>query len=103
MRPHEFDRKTKIEILKRDIFSCVLCGKHKTETKKGFLEIHHKVKIAWWEKNKNSTDIDDDLFMSSKYNGICLCQDCHHTLHSQETSSYYWRMLIQVLEEYCLI
>lgn len=53
-------------VLKRDMYTCVCCGKQKGE-----LNVHHLDGYNWCKEKR--TDVN---------NGVCLCEDCHKLFHS---------------------
>jgi len=57
-------------VLKRDNYTCQLCGARNGNGKKIFFQVHHK--IHYWENPNLKYDID---------NGITLCRDCHRKSH----------------------
>lgn len=83
---YEFSKKTKIDALKRDNFTCVDCNKKKKETRGGYLQVHHIVPI-WFAVNylPNITP----SVLSSLENAVCLCVDCHEKRHITETKKEY--------------
>lgn len=56
------------QVLKRDNYSCKICGKNSKETK---LVVHHKDGYNWCEEKR--TEIE---------NGVTLCEECHINFHN---------------------
>ena len=80
-KPYEFTKQTKIDALRRDNWSCAECGKHKKNTEKGYLEIHHVLEI--WFVIKYLPHISPTV-VASLENAKCLCSSCHNKEHQKK-------------------
>ncbi len=58
-------QKKRLEIMKRDNFTCVSCGDNQNT-----LNVHHKT----YRKGASPWDYDDSLL-------ITLCEECHYNMH----------------------
>ena len=64
-------KKFRLDVLKRDKFTCQMCKKRGKKTR---LNVHHIMK--WSSASSLRFDID---------NGITLCKKCHDSVHGKES------------------
>jgi 5-methylcytosine-specific restriction endonuclease McrA len=64
-------KKFRTDVLKRDKFTCQMCG----SKKKYDLQVHHLSKWA-----------DSPTLRYERSNGICLCKQCHKQITGYETA-----------------
>lgn len=91
--PYEFSPEVKLDALKRAHWRCERCGKHKSETPEGYLEIHHILAIGIVIKDYPQLA---PAIVKSLANAKVLCCDCHTQIHREETqianASQYWKL-----------
>lgn len=84
--PYEFTQKTKIDALNKAHWQCEECGKKKSETKEGYLEIDHRIPI-WFVLSYFPTLA--PAVVKSIANARVLCKDCHERIHLTEKKKDY--------------
>lgn len=91
--PYEFSSDVKLDALRRANWRCERCGKHKSETPEGYLEIHHILAIGIVIKDYPQLA---PAIVKSLANAEVLCCDCHTQIHREITqvnnASQFWKL-----------